>query len=108
MDELLRWKIDVVRSIEKAIVECSGACLDLTIMGIKPSQQELAKISCAAGLTPFLLLDAPRDLMLSQLEERLEIPVTAVKLVSSVEKMIQWLRGVQRDLMYAAGSDLSL
>ncbi|MDH2915714.1 MAG: hypothetical protein PXX77_02435 [Gallionella sp.] len=89
------YEVKVVRSIEQAIEECLGACLDLIIMGIKPSQQELAKIRCAAGLTPFLLLDAPRDLMLSKLEERLDMPITAVKLMSSVERMTQWLKDAQ-------------
>ncbi len=98
------YEVRVVRSIEQAIVECLGASLDLIIMGIRPSQQELAKIRCAAGLTPVLLLDAPRDLMLSQLEERLDMPITAVKLISSVERLIQWLKDAQRDLIYAAQS----
>jgi len=98
------YEVKVVRSIEQAIEECLGACLDLIIMDINPSQKELAKVRCAAGLTPFLLLDAPRNLILSQLEERLELPVTAVKLISSVERLIQWLKDAQRDLIYAAQS----
>ncbi|BBE51980.1 hypothetical protein OYT1_ch2467 [Ferriphaselus amnicola] len=98
------YEVKVVRSIEQAVVECLGASLDLIIMGIKPSQQEIAKVRCSAGLTPFLLLDAPHDLMLSQLEERLDMPVTAVKLMSSVERLIQWLKDAQRDLIYAAQS----
>ncbi len=42
-----------------------------------------------------------RDVTLSPINESLEMPVTTMQLVSSVEKMTQWLNGMRRVLIFA-------
>lgn len=85
-----------VRSINDAIKMDRSVPISTLLIGVSPNQMELTKLRLIFGFTPFLLLYTTRDLVLSKLEEALEGPVPASKLLAAIEAMVSVRMGTGR------------